>query len=194
MLTPILAFRPARVAERLGRRSEACPLATAELLGPAGGLGVPLPLVRASVPAVARGALVAAKELGAPLGLALRAGAPAPARWFDAVAEAADEIAAGLPIFLAGEVSPAGGDAAALERALAEAWALVDAGVTHLAVDVSAVPPEARAATLAALANPALERGIALDVIVDLEALGPRAARGRPSWTSSAAPTRRPPS
>jgi hypothetical protein len=56
----------------------------------------------------------------------------------------------------------------------------VDAGVTQVAIDASAVAPEARARVLAELGEPTLERGIALDVVVDLGAASQRAARAVP--------------
>jgi hypothetical protein len=177
VLSPIFAFRPARAAERLGRRNEACPLAPGELVGPAAGLGVILPVVRASAAPVARGALVAAKELHAPLGLAVPAGARDPGRWFDEVTGAADEVAAGLPIFLSGEVVVAGEGGPQLERAREQVWALLDAGVTHVALDATAIAPAQQGRVLADLAAPILERGVALDVVVELAGLVPRAAR-----------------
>jgi hypothetical protein len=138
-----------------------------DLLGPAAALGVILPVVRAPSGAVARGALVAAKTVGAPLGLALPAGL-APGRWFDVVTGAADEVAAGLPIFLAGEVVVGGEAGTQVERAREEVWTLVDAGITHVAIDASAVAPEERFRVLRGLSEPALERGVALDLVVEL--------------------------
>jgi len=176
VLSPILAFRPARVAERLGRMSEACALAPTDLVGPAAGLGLPLALVRASAGPVARGALVAAKELLAPLGLALPPGL-APGRWFDVVTGAADEVAAGLPIFLSGEVVVEGEAPNQVEQAREQVWALVDGGVTHVAIDAGQVSAAQRARVLAELAEPTMERGVALDVVVDLAQATGRSSR-----------------
>ena len=176
MLSPILAFRPARVAERLGRRSEACALAPTDLVGPAAGLGLALPVVRASAAPVARGALVAAKELLAPIGLSLPPGL-APDRWFDAVTGAADEVAAGLPIFLSGEVVVEGEAPNQVEQAREQVWALVDGGVTHVAIDAGQVSAAQRARVLAELAEATTERGVALDVVLDLAQATGRASR-----------------
>jgi hypothetical protein len=165
VLSPALAFRPARVVERLGPRSTACPLSTRDLLRVTAGLRVPLPLVRAPTAAVARAALVAAKQLRAVVGLALPAG-PAPEPWFEAAAAAADELAAGQPFFLAGEVAVAGGGEAELEAAYRAAWRLCDAGLTHLTVDLSAVPAGGRAEALERVAAPAAEKGLGLDCVV----------------------------
>ncbi len=165
MLSPALAFRPARVVERLEPRSAACPLSSKDLVRAAAELRLTLPLVRAPTAGVARAALVAAKQLQSVLGLALPAGSP-PAPWFEAVAQAADEVAAGLPIFLAGEVRVAGRRDVEVEEAFREAWTLADAGLTHLTVDLGAVPAEARAEVLARVAVPALEGGLGLDCVV----------------------------
>ncbi|HEY6002138.1 MAG TPA: hypothetical protein VIV57_04630 [Anaeromyxobacter sp.] len=167
MLSGILAFRPASVVERLDPRSAACPLSTRELLAPAAELGLVLPVVLAPVEAVARGALVAAKELKSVLGLALPPGAAAEP-WFDGAARAADEVAAGSPIFLCGEVVVAGEDAMHVERAFHEAWRLVGAGITHLAIDVAAVAPGERGRVIAEVAEAGVENGICVDVVVSL--------------------------
>ncbi len=163
----ILAFRPATVVERLAPRSEACPLSPRELLGPAAALGIVLPVVRAPVATVARAALLAAKELRSAVGLALPAGAPAGA-WFGAVAQAADEIAAGLPIFLSGEVVVAGEGATQVERAVQEAWRLVDDGLTHVAIDVAAVAPGERSRVVGDVVEAASDRGACADVVLSL--------------------------
>lgn len=167
VLSPALAFRPATVVERLAPRSGACPLSTRELLGPAAELGLLLPVIRAPVAAVARGALVAAKELQACVGLALPLGG-APEPWFEAVTRAADEVAAGLPIFLCAEVRVEGEGATQLERAVGEAWRLVRAGVTHLAVDAGAVAPEERGRVVGEVAAAAAEHGACTDVVLTL--------------------------
>jgi hypothetical protein len=165
VLSPVLAFRPARVVERLEPRSAACPLSSKDLIRAAAELRLTLPLVRAPTPGVARAALVAAKQLQSVLGLSLPAGSP-PEPWFQAVVRAADEVAAGLPIFLAGEVRVAGRRDVEVEAAFKAAWSLVDAGLTHLTVELGAVPAEARAEVLARVATPALEAGLGLDCVV----------------------------
>jgi hypothetical protein len=165
VLSPVLAFRPARVVERLDPRSAACPLSTKDLLRAAAGLRLPLPLVRAPTPGIARAALVAAKQAQAVLGLALPAGGE-PAPWFAAVCAAADEVAAGLPIFLAGEVTVAGRREAEVEAAFEAAWRLADAGLTHLTLDLTRVPSPDREAVLERVAGPAVERGLGLDCLV----------------------------
>jgi len=167
VVSPILAFRPASVVARLAPRSGACPLSTRELLGPAAERGLVLPIVRAPVGAVAHGALVAAKELQAAIGLALPPGC-APEPWFDAVAAAADEVAAGLPIFLCAEVRVEGEGGTQVERAVGEAWRLVRAGVTHLAIDAAAAAPEERGRIVGDVAAAAVEHGACIDVVVPL--------------------------
>jgi hypothetical protein len=165
VFSPILAFRPARVVERLEPRSTACPLSSKDLIRAAASLRLTLPLVRAPTPGVARAALVAAKQLYSVIGLALPAGSP-PGPWFEAVVRAADEVAAGLPIFLAGEVRVTGRREVEVEQAFQEAWLLADAGLTHLTVDLSAVSGDFRAEALERVAAPALERGLGLDCVV----------------------------
>ncbi len=161
MISRILAFRPANVVARLDPRSEACALSTRDLLGPAAELGLVLPVVRAPIAAVARGALVAAKEARSAIGLALPPGMPA-APWFSG------EIAAGLPIFLSAEVAVAGEGGLEVERAVEEAWHLVDAGITHLAVDVAGVAPGERGRVAGRVAEAAAESGACVDVVVSL--------------------------
>lgn len=178
MASPILAFRPATVVDRVRARSEACPLSTRELLPSAVDLGLVLPLLSAPVAAVARGALVAARELDAALGLGLPPGVP-PEPWFQAVTTAADEVAAGLPLFLAAEVVLGGEGATQVERAIQETWRLVGAGITHVAVDVAAVAPEERGRIAAEVARPAAEHGLCVEVVVPLadgSQVGARAA------------------
>jgi hypothetical protein len=177
VLSRILAFRPASVMGRLAPHSGACPLSARELLGPAAELGLVLPVIRSPISGVARGALVAAKELQAVVGLALPPGVPA-AAWFEGVTRAADEVASGLPIVLAAEVIVEGEGATQIERACEQAWSLVDAGLTHLAVDVSAVAPAERGRVLGEVAEAASERGVSIEAIVPLEGAraGARAA------------------
>jgi hypothetical protein len=172
VVSRILAFRPASVVERLAPRSDACPISLRDLLGPAAALGIVLPVVRAPIAGVARAALVAAKEHRSAIGLALPHGV-LPEPWFEAVTRAADEVAAGLPIFLSADVIVEGEGATQVEGALHEAWRLVDAGVTHLAVDVVAVAPPERGRVLAEVGAAAVERGIGLDCVVPLDE-GPR--------------------
>jgi hypothetical protein len=165
VLSPVLAFRPARVVERLEARSAACPLSSKDLLAAAAALRLPLPLVRAPTPGIARAALVAAKQVQSVLGLGMPPGL-APEGWFAAVTAAADEVAAGLPIFLVGEVTVTGRREAEVEAAFKAAWRLADAGLTHLTVDLTAIPAESRADLLQRVAAPALERGLGLDCVV----------------------------
>jgi hypothetical protein len=167
VVSPILAYRPATVVARLDARSGACPLSTRELLAAGAGLRAVLPVVRAPLVAVARGVLVAAREAQACVGLALPTGA-APEPWVAGVARAADEVAAGLPIFLCGEVKLEGEGATQVERAVDEAWRLVRAGVTHLAVDAAAVAPGERGRVAGEIAAAAVEHGVCVDVVVPL--------------------------
>jgi len=178
---PILAFRPSRVVERLGPRSAACPLSSRDLLRAAAVAHVPLPLVQAPTPAVVRAALVAAKQARSLVGLALPAGSD-PEPWFWSVIDAADTLAALWPIFLSGEVVVEGAEPRSLEAATAEAWRLADAGLTHLAVDLTALPAEARADALQAVAEPAVARGMGLECLVEAGA-----ARGVPALFSALA-------
>jgi len=160
----LLALRPVAAVHHLGARSEACPLSLRDLLRALAPHGRTLPLVAAPIPAVARAALVAAREAGAVVGLALAPGM-APEPWFAAIARAADELAPRLPFFVSGEVRVEGGEAG-LERGRAAAHRLVEAGVTHLAVDVSAVALARRAQAAAQVSGPAAEREIAVDCVL----------------------------
>lgn len=173
MPSPILAFRPATVTARLPARNEACPLSLRDVLRPLTAGRLVLPVIRAPIAGVARGALLAAREAGSALALALPAGAP-PEGWFDAVAAAADAVAAGLPVVLCGEVRVDGDGERAAERAFHEAWRLVEAGLTHLAVDVTAVAPAARARAFEAVARAAVERGLGVECVLPRD--GERAA------------------
>ncbi len=164
----IYAFRPAVVVDRLSPYNGACLLSLRDLLRAADVAHCVLPIVRAPIAGVARAALVAASEAKSALGLSLPAGAP-PEPWFDAVTEAADEYAGGLPIFLSAEVAVTGGGAADVERGEHEAYRFVDAGITHLAIDVREVAAARRASVFSAIAAPAAERGCGVDCLVALD-------------------------
>jgi len=165
VLSRVLAFRPASVLERLPPRSDACPLSLRDILWAAGRLK--LPAVQATSPDVIRAALVAAKVLRSTIGLSIPGGV-APEAWFETVAATADEIAAALPFFSSAQVSLQGESALSVERGLREVWRLVEAGVTHVAVDPSAVSPEERGRVLAQVAVPLQERSLAFDCVVPL--------------------------
>ncbi len=163
-MASLLSFRPTRAVELLDPHSEACPLSLRDVLG-AG--RARLPLVRAPAAGVARAALVAAKLGRSALGLSLPPGTD-PRAWFRAVAAAADEIAPRLPLFLSGEVAVPGASESDVERAFQEVWTLVDGGLTHVAVDLHAVPAAGRAEALARVADPAREREIAVELLLPL--------------------------
>ncbi|MGC3998961.1 MAG: hypothetical protein QM767_16545 [Anaeromyxobacter sp.] len=171
MVSRILAFRPANVVSRLAPRSDACPLSPRDLLGEPRPGQPPLLMVRAPTPAVARGALVAAKFQKAAIALGLPPGT-APAPWFEAVAQAADELAAGLPFGLSAELVLEGEGVTQVEGAVNQAWKLVDTGFTHLALDAVAVAQAERARVIAEVAAPAVERGLYVEVVVPIESDG----------------------
>jgi len=162
---PALAFRPPTALHRLRAGSRACPLSLRDVAGALLAEEVILPMVLVPSAPVARAALVAAKEAACPIVLSLPAG-EAPERWFDAVAQAADEIAPGLPLLLAAEVTlvPGGGVEAA--RALRLAHRLVSAGITHLAIDADRLAAEGRAEEMVRAADPALERGLGVECLL----------------------------
>ena len=170
----LLALRPVAAVHRLPLRSEACPLSLRDLLR--SGAAQLLPVVVSPIAAVARAALLAAKEAGAVLGLA-PGPCTDPGRWFDAVARAADELAPGLPFFVSGEVV-VGDGSEALEQAFAAAHRLMEAGATHLAVDVSAVALARRAHAASQVAGVAAERELAVECVLPggPDALDPEAA------------------
>lgn len=166
----VLSLRPVTVVNRLPPRSQACVLSLRDLLGALPGPRRPLPVVVAPHPSLMRAALLAAKEARSALGLALSPGLE-PERWFLAAAEAADQLAPNLPVFLSGElvVSGAGG----VEAAVGAAHRLVEAGLTHLAVDAAAVAASDRARVVAEVGAFAREREIALDCPFPDEVTGP---------------------
>ncbi|GEJ58436.1 hypothetical protein [Anaeromyxobacter diazotrophicus] len=170
----LFALRPVAAVHRLPPRSQACPLSLRDILRGLAGRARGLPLFVAPVPAVARAALVAAQEARAVVGVALAAGA-APEPWFEALARAADELAPRLPFFASAEVVVEDGEEG-LERAHAGAHRLVEAGVTHLAVDVAAVAPARRAQAAARVAGVAAERELAVECVIAPDALDPAAA------------------
>lgn len=161
----ILAWRPGSVVERLVPRSQACPLSLRDVLAGLGPYGFRLPIVRAPVAGVARAALVAAAQWGTAVAVALPAGAP-PEPWFESVALAADEVAPRLPICLSGEVAVPGGSEKDLEKARSWAWRLVEGGITHLVVDLEALPLPDWARALERVGEPARERELGLDLIL----------------------------
>lgn len=165
METHLLAFRPAVTAQRLTQASQACPLNSRDIIAATAARRGALPVIVAPIPAVVRAALLAAKEANSVVGLALPASAP-PHPWFASVAEAADELAPCLPIFLCGEVVVRGDTEQLVEAAASEAYKLVDAGVTHLAVDASAAAPNTRARATVSVAQAATERELGLECIL----------------------------
>ncbi len=168
MNEPILAWRPTSAVERLAPRSQACPLSLQDVLAGLGPYGLRLPIVRAPVAGVARAALLAAAQWRTALAIALPPGA-APEPWFEAVTRAADEVAPRLPICLAAEVVAAGGSDGDLERARARAWRLVEGGITHLTVDLEALPLAGWARALELVGEPARERELGLDLVLPRE-------------------------
>jgi hypothetical protein len=174
VLSPLLAFRPASVRGRLPPRCDACPLSLRDLLGVAE--GVKLPSIEAESPGVVRAALVAAKVFHSTLGLTLPRSVE-PDAWFQAVVRTADEIAAGLPIFLAGEVTLLDHGAMAIEQATARVWRLVEAGLTHVTVEPADGPPDECGRVLAEVAAPLLERGLGFACAIPL--FGPPGAGRR---------------
>ncbi|HEU4385188.1 MAG TPA: hypothetical protein VFR85_17015 [Anaeromyxobacteraceae bacterium] len=163
-----LAFRPATVVARLPPRSAACPLSLRDLAAVRVAAGGPFPLVMAPAPEVARAALVAAAELSAAIGLELPEG-ERPDHWFAAVVRAADEFAPRLPVVLSATVALGAGSDGEVERARREAFRLVEAGLTHLVLDLSAVPEGGRVAAVARAAQAAREREIGVEGILPLE-------------------------
>ncbi|MBI5066687.1 MAG: hypothetical protein HZB56_00490 [Deltaproteobacteria bacterium] len=159
---PLLAFRPASVVQRLRPRSEACVLSLRDLLPPLRAAGRPVPLLSAPLPALMRAALLACKEARSALGLGLPAGL-APEPWFAAAAAAAEELAPRLPVFLSASIAVAPGG---VEAAVAHAYRLVEAGLTHLAVAVDRIPVAERARAAAQVAAQAAERELAVECLV----------------------------
>ncbi len=164
MVPSLLAFRPVAAVHRLPARSEACPLSLKDVLRALEGSSATLPIVAAPVAAVVRASLLAAKDAGAVIGLALpREAAPEP--WFDAVARAADELAPGLPFFVSAEVEVADGEAG-LEHAFAVAHRLVESGIGLLAVDVAGVALARRAQAASQVAGFAADREIGIECVL----------------------------
>lgn len=168
MGSKILAFRTAVVVDRLPARSEACLLSLRDVLGAPLQHRRPIPIVLAPIAGIARAALVAAREADAVVGLAMPPGTP-PGPWFEAVTRAADEYAAGLPFFLSATLEQAEGGARGEDRASSEAFRLVDAGITHLAIDARGAPPAERARLVAAAGAAASEQGACVDCVLALE-------------------------
>jgi hypothetical protein len=164
VLSRVLAFRPATVRGRLPQGSDACPLSLRDILTASGSAKVPV--IEAGNPGVMRAALVAAKLLHSTIGLSAPRGI-APERWFDGVGRTADEIAAALPIFLSAEVALEGEGTLPVERAEREIWRLIEAGLTHVAVDATAIVAGERGRVLAEVGAPLQERGLCFDCAID---------------------------
>ena len=165
MPVPPLAFRPAGALKRLPGASRACPLSLRDVAGALLAEAVHLPIVLEAGAAPLRAALVAAKEAGSALGVTLPAGS-GPERWFDAVAAEADRLAPGLPLLVAAPVRLLPGDGVEAMRARRLVYRLVDAGVTHLVLDLDALPADARAEDAARAADPALELGLGVECLL----------------------------
>jgi len=160
----LLALRPVAALHHLSRGSEACPLSLRDLARALARRPAPLPVVAAPLLAIARGALVAASEADAVVGL-FCAGAAAPEPWFEAVAEAAHELSARRPFFVSAVVRVEDGEASPAQGR-AFAYRFVEAGITHLAVDVTALPISRRAQAVALTAGFAAEREVAVDCVL----------------------------
>jgi hypothetical protein len=160
----LLALRPVGAVQHLRPGSQACPLSPRGLLGRGAGRRGPLPIFRAAYPALLRAALVAAREVGSIVGLALPPELE-PEPWFGALAAAADDLAPGLPLVLVGEVR-AGAGAAGAERAVRDAHRLVEAGLTHLCLDLSGQPMAERARVAADAAAFAADRELGVECVV----------------------------
>jgi hypothetical protein len=159
----LLALRPVATVHHLPRNSEACPLSLRDLVRALARTPASIPVIAAPLVAVARGALVAASQANAVVGL-MPAGAPVEL-WFEAVAQAAHELAPRRPFFVSSVVRVDEGDPGG-SMALADAYRLVEAGVTHLAVDVTALPLARRAQAAAQTASFAAERELAVDCVL----------------------------
>lgn len=171
----LFALRPVAAVHRLPPRSEACPLSLREVLAGLAGRARGLPVFAAPLPAVARAALVAGQEVRAVVGVALPPGV-APEAWLEAVAQAADALAPRLPFFASGEVVVEDAEGG-LERAHAAALRLVEAGLTHVAVDVAQVALARRAQAAARVAGVVAERELAVECVLPPEAVAdPEAA------------------
>jgi hypothetical protein len=55
-----------------------------------------------------------------------------------------------------------------VERAVSDAWRLVDDGMTHLAIDVAAVTPSERGRVAGEVAQAAFDRGLSVEIVVPL--------------------------
>jgi hypothetical protein len=100
----------------------------------------------------------------------------APEPWFQAVSAAAEELAPSHPVFLCGEIVVDGEGATQVDRAFHEAWRLVGAGLTHLAVDASAAAPAERGRVVSEVVQAATQQGIGVEVVLSV-ADGAQAAR-----------------
>ena len=72
-----------------------------------------------------------------------------------------------------------GEGATQVDRAVSDAWRLVDDGITHLAIDVAAVTPPERGRIAGEIAQAAFDRGLSAEVVVPLgegARVGPLAA------------------
>ncbi len=115
--------------------------------------------------------LVAAKAAHAAVGLSLPRGAsPAPGstRWSGRRTSWPRPCRSSSP----GWWSLEGATPPAVERALQDCWRLVDAGLTHVAFDASALAPAERARALLAVAVPVEERGLAFDCVLAIDEPG----------------------
>jgi hypothetical protein len=177
-MTSPLAYRPVNAVSRLAPGSAACPLSLRHLLAAGRRPRVPLPFVLAPLPAVARAALLAAREAGSALGLCAPRGA-AFGPWFARVTAEADRLAPALPLVLAGEVLVEGASDAEVERAGLEAARLVEAGATHVAVDAGGLRVEDRAAAAADVAALASDREIGIELLLAPDEVADPARAGR---------------
>jgi hypothetical protein len=112
--------------------------------------------------------MVAAKEARSVIGFAF-ASRSTPEQWFANAIQAADEIASGLPLFLAAEVAVADAGDRESDNAFRQAHRLVEAGITHLSIDVTRLAPADRATPFVRLAELVAEREIGFECVFSVD-------------------------
>lgn len=177
MSTPsdkLLALRPTNVVTRLGAQSTLPLLNPRDLLAPFEGERQALLCVPAYGRTTAMGALKAARDLDAVIGIGCPhplAGFESPGGFVQALCDAAEEVRHRTPFFLqAGPFRASTSDAGAELAGAVSAY--VDAGFTSIALDASTLPNADALQAYRALARPAAERGLSIELTAPVDELG----------------------
>lgn len=175
-LDKVLSLRPTNVAMRLGQESRLPVLNPRDLLAAIEGEAQALLCIPCYVPSLGAGALKAARDQDAIIGVACPhplADRDSPGRFVDALRDGAEEVRHRKPLFLqAGPLRLLHDDERAREQLGSAAFRFVDAGFTLLSIDASKLSAHDAARAYREIAQPAIERELSIEVAAPQDEAG----------------------